>query len=390
MSILKSNFFAKFLLVVFLLISNFSNAQRTDTISTFSITAYLDAYYAYYSDSVGPGNFQKFPSVSPRSNNPSLNTAQVSLQYNSDKIRGMAVLHFGDIATATWAPEPYNHLMEAHVGFKLARKLWLDAGFFRTHFGTEYLLPCENITSSVSVGTFYEPYYESGVRLNFDPTPKLEINLYMLSGYGVFVDNNEKKSLGLAVTYALNDNAGLGYTNYIGDETLPGKHPSHLRVHQNVYFNYQRRKFKMQMGADYCMQQNSDIATGSKTASMYSALATFRYQVKPKFALYTRGEVFQDPDGWMSGVIKDYTGKLTGLKVWGVTVGAEYKPTDESYIRLEGRMLQMDKDQYIFTNGDPKNSRFEIMVNAGVTFDLLRSVKTKVFAPKDAPAMETE
>src|ERR1022692_4320602 len=210
-----------FILTASLLLAQKSNGQKIDTISTFSITTYIDAYYAYYTDSVGPGNNQKFPTVSPKSNTPSLNTAQVSLQYNADKIRAAAVLHFGDIAAATWAPAPYNSIMEAHVGFKVYSKLWIDAGFFRTHFGTEFLLPSENITSSVAVGTFYEPYYESGIRLNFDPTTKLEINLFLLNGYGVFVDNNNKKSFGMGVTYALGDRGGIGYTNYIGDDSPP-------------------------------------------------------------------------------------------------------------------------------------------------------------------------
>src|ERR1700744_1948348 len=78
-----------------------SFAQQLDTVSTFSITGYIDAYYAYYTDSVGPGNFQKFPSVSPRSNSPSLNTAQLSFLYSGEKVRGTAVFHFGDIAAAT-------------------------------------------------------------------------------------------------------------------------------------------------------------------------------------------------------------------------------------------------------------------------------------------------
>ena len=123
---------------------------------------------------------------------------------------------------------------------------------------------------------------------------------------------------------------------------------------------------------------NADIATESKMASMYSALATARYQCGKMCAVYGRGEVFSDPDGFMSTIIKDYSGKLTGYKVWGVTAGVEFKPTDESYIRIEGRRLQMDKDQYIFTsNGNLYNDRYEIMINAGVTFDLLKGVRTR-------------
>jgi hypothetical protein len=379
MDSLKNLFSCLIVSVVFLFFSVHGFSQKVDTVSTFSLTAYLDAYYAYYTDSVGSGNFQKFPSVSPRSNSPSLNIAQIAMQYNADKVRATAVLHFGDIPASVWAAEPYNHIMEAHVGFKVYSKLWIDAGFFRTHFGTEFLLPSENITSSVAVPSFYEPYYESGIRLNFDPTKKLEINVFLLNGYGVFVDNNNTKSLGMGVTYAFNDNAGIGYTNYIGDESPPGDLVKHLRIHQNVFFNYQHNKIKLQAGADYCLQQNSDIATGTETATMYSGLLTVKYQVKSKFGVYARGEMFQDPEGWMSGVIKDATGKMTGLKCWGITAGMEYKPTDESYVKLEGRLLQMDKDQYIFmTDGNPQNARFEIMINAGVTFDLIKSLKTRI------------
>jgi len=375
---LKRIFSFLIILSIFLSLSFGGLAQKIDTISTYSIVGYVDAYYAYYTDSVGTGNYQKFPTVSARSNSPSLNIAMLSFLYNADKIRATAVFHFGDITAATWAPAPYNNVMEAHVGFKVYSKLWIDAGLFRTHFGTEFLLPSENITSSVAVPTFYEPYYESGIRLNFDPTAKLEINLFLLNGYGVFVDNNKKKSFGMGITYAVNDKLGLGYTNYIGDDTPDSVTTPHLRIHQNVFLNYQYKKVKVQAGADYCIQQNSDVETGTKSATMYTGLATARYQLRSKFAIYGRGEIFSDPNGFMSTIIKDNTGKLTGYKLTGITAGIEVKPTEESYVRLEGRRLQMDNDQEIFYyNGEYRNYRYEVMINAGVTFDLLRGIKTR-------------
>jgi Putative beta-barrel porin-2, OmpL-like. bbp2 len=368
-----------------------ARGQKLDTLSTFSITGYIDAYYAYYNDSVGSGNFQKFPSISPRSNNPSLNTAQLSFLYNATKVRGAAVFHFGDIASSAWAAEPYNHIMEAHVGFKIYRTLWLDAGFFRTHFGTEYLLPSENITSSVSVGTVYEPYYESGFRLDWFPVKRLEIQLYLLNSYGTFTENNEKKSLGTNIAWLIKDNLCLGYTNYIGDDSPVGDTIKHLRTHQNMYINYQYKKFKVVAGFDYCMQQHSDIKDGTKTGTMSSGLATVKFQATSKFGIYTRGEYFSDPNAIMSARITDYQGKATGYKVTGVTLGAEFKPTDESYVRLEGRMLQMDKDQYIFIdNGKLTNGRFEIMVNAGITFDLIRNVRTRIIEHVSEPATGSE
>lgn len=371
-----------------LLFPKASKAQdHVDTLSTLSVTGYIDAYYGYYTDSVGPGNYQKFPTVSPRSNSAGLNIAQVAVQYTGQKFRAMGAFHYGDMANSTW-PTPYNNIQEAHVGVKIYSKLWIDAGFFRTHFGTESLMPIENITSSVSVSTYYEPYYESGLRLNFDPTPKLEINLYLLNGYGMFIDNNNKKSMGLATTYAISDHVGIGVTNYTGDDSPLGSVTNHLRIHNNAFLNYNNKKIKVQVGGDYSVQQNSDIATGKKYASMYSGLATIRYQCCSQFGIYARGEVFSDPDGYISGIITDRKAKATGYKLMGYTLGGEFKPTPESYIKLEGRYLQMDKDQYIYTyNSAPQNNRFEVNVNAGITFDLLRKVTTRIIHD-DADAQE--
>ena len=376
-----NRWFSFVLIVVMLLFSGASTAQqKLDTTTSYSISGYIDAYYAYYTDSVGPNNFQKFPSISPRSNSPSINTAMINFQYSTDRVRTAAVFHFGDIAAATW-PNPYNAIMEAHVGFKLRKNMWLDAGFFRTHFGTEYLLPVENITSAVSIGTFYEPYYESGARFDYFPIKRLEIQLYLLNGYGTFVENNNKKSLGTNIAWAITDILCLGYTNYIGDDSPTGTPLVHTRIHQNAYINYQYKKWKLVAGGDYCVQMHSDIKDESKTGVMSSGLATLKYQCNNKFGIYGRAEYFYDPNAIMSVRITDYTGKATGYKVAGGSLGAEYKPTPESYVRLEGRRLQMDKDQYIFNyNGSLYNNRYEIMVNAGVSFDLLRGVRTRVIA----------
>lgn len=362
-------------LLFFILFSFQDFAQEKDSLlkktdlSAIKISGYVDAYYAWYTDSVGEGNYQKFPSISPRSNQFGVNTAQLTLQYDAEKVRGMAVIHFGDIARSAWSTT-FNPIMEAHAGVRLAKKVWLDAGFFRTHIGAEGLLPKENFTSSVSVCTYYEPYYESGIRLNYNPNDKLSINLFLLNGYNMYEDNNRKKSFGMLVTYALGDKGNIGYDNYIGDDTPAAADSiSHLRTYQNVFVNYQIKKLKMQLGFDYALQQNSGISYPNKTASMYSGVLGLKYLLKKQFAIYGRGELFNDPNGFMSGTIIDKQNKNTGLKLWGATAGVEYKPAENSYIRLEGRQLKMDKDQEIFRwNGDNEDSRLEILLNIGISF----------------------
>lgn len=327
-------------------------------------SGYVDAYAAYYTDSVGVGNYQQFPSVSPR-NSLGLNVAMITAKYSADRLRGVVTLHYGDTPLSTWSSK-YNFIQEANVGIRLCKKLWLDGGFFRTHVGAEGLFPKENIASAVSVCTFMEPYYEAGFKLNYVPSDRFSLNLFELNGYNIFEDNNNKTSGGMLVTYAFNDKLNVGYSNYIGDDSPMGDTVLRTRIYNNVFINYQSEKIKIQFGEDYAVQQTADP---NDPAAMISGILSARYQCREKTAIYVRGEYFNDPDGFLSGTFTDDNGNLTGLKILGVTAGIEYKPTDNSYIRLEGRQLQAGEAQYIFrTNHKNTDTRMEAMIHMGVSF----------------------
>ena len=118
------------------------------------------------------------------------------------------------------------------------------------------------------------------------------------------------------------------------------------------------------------MQQHSEIANPQKAAIMGSGVLIISYNVGKKYRIYTRGEVFNDPDGIMSGIFVDSGGYYTGLQIGGLTLGAEYKPSDNSYLRLEARSLTADNAQKIFySDGKYSNKRGEIMLNLGVWFE---------------------
>ena len=331
----------------------------------------MDAYYALYTDSAGTNNFQQFPVISPRSNVFGLNIIQLTAQYNSKRLRAIATLHYGDIPTSAWSPT-YNLIQEANLGIKLSKKFWLDAGFFKTHIGTEALLPKDNIASSLSIITFYEPWFHAGVKLSYYPNDKLFLCFHVLNGYNTFVENNKKKSIGISFNYTLGDKGSIGYYNLLGDETPDSIHESHLRFLHNVVFTYQvTSKVKLLLGADLISQKNSVITDPAKTAFAYGGIATIKYQFKPQFAVYGRAEMFSDNDGFLTGIINDANNNQTGFKLWGATVGVEYKPTENSFLRLEGRQLQMDKYQEIFkwnNSKDNVNWRMEMMLHAGVYF----------------------
>jgi hypothetical protein len=296
--------------------------------------------------------------------------ASFSAKYFSDRVRSSVTLHYGDVPRSAWSTT-FNFIQEANAGVRLCKNFWLDAGFFRTHIGTEGLFPKENITSSVAVATYFEPYYEAGLKLSYAPAEKLALNLFVLNGYNLFEDNNKKKSLGALITYAFNDHLSMGYDNYIGDESPDQDTINHLRFYNNVFLNFEKNKIKIVTGGDVCFQQNAANAGTELTGTLVSGVFAVRIKAAKQVDVYGRMEGYYDPDGILSGtIIVNGNPSGSGLKLWGATLGVEYKPTENSYVRLEGRDLTTtDSAQKIFfSNNQYKNSRLEALLNLGVWF----------------------
>lgn len=361
----KSITFSAFVLICIPLALKAQDSTRTITLS-----GYVDVYGSYYTDSLAAGAFQQFPSTDPRSAQPGLNIAQLSLDYSSPRVRSTVTLHYGDLPLAAWSPD-FTFVEEAHAGVRLCKHAWLDGGFFRTHIGGEGLDAKENIASSIALPTYFEPYYEAGFRLNYLPTAKWNISFYLLNGYNIFADNNNKKSAGIYINYALSDHVNITYSDYVGDDTDPDADSvQHLRFYNNLLFTYEKDHIRLLAQVDYAVQQNSALDNPLQSATMISGLLAIRYAICNAFGIYVRGETFQDPEGFLSGIYFDDLGELSGLHISGATLGLEYKPTDNSYVRLEGRELVADTDMFLFYwNGNISNSRFEGLLNVGVWFE---------------------
>ncbi|MEZ4720982.1 MAG: outer membrane beta-barrel protein [Flavobacteriales bacterium] len=127
--------------------------ESSDSLSRLTISGYVSTYFAHYSDSVPIGTYEKFPTVSPYSDAFSLNIAQLSALFISQKSRANLTLQYGDIARSAWSPT-FSMLQEANAGIRIVPRLWFDAGLFRTHIGLESIQPRENITSSIAIVTY--------------------------------------------------------------------------------------------------------------------------------------------------------------------------------------------------------------------------------------------
>ena len=349
-----------------------AHAQETEEENKHSLrlTGYVDGYFAGYDNDLGQQEFQPFITVGARDNSFGINVAQFGLHYQHEKVRGNVTLHYGDIPQATWSGD-FNMLQEANVGVLLTNGLWLDAGFFRTHIGTESFLPKNNMLSSTAFKTYNEPFYQAGAKLSYDNVENWYFELWALNGYNNFVDNNDAKSVGALISHNFSENTSITYTNIYGRESEDGISPEQNRFYQNIYLNQNwNNKVFLTIGFDYGIQTNSELKNSSETANMYAGLVTARYQFMPKWSMTGRAELFKDENGFISGTTINANGSIKGLELTGYTLGTEYRPIPNAYLRAEARYTHVADDLEIFINdGQPSNHRLEVLLTMGLEID---------------------
>jgi len=338
--------------------------------ASLGISGYVDAYCAQYDHHLPSSELQPFSNVSPRSRAFGLNIAQVGLRFVEEKARATLVIHQGDIVRATWS-QTFPALQAANVGFRMAKGLWLDAGFFPTHIGTESFLPMTDKRSSTTLATFHEPSDQAGVCLRYEGNEALTAQLWVVNGYNHFMDANRQKSVGLLLGYALPGGLSLAYSNLLGVEAsaaLPAGQG--LRAYHNLYLVWQAPRWvRATLGGDFGSQARGKLDGTGRTATLRNALFILTGQFHPSFSMTLRWETFQDPEGIVSGIVPTDDGSPRGLEATGWTLGAEYLPHERTYLRLEGRRLQTPEGLAVFDPDHPR-TRWEIMATLGHSFEL--------------------
>jgi len=327
-----------------------------------SINGYADVYIAYDNDkNVSP---RSFSAVAPYRDEFRLNLAQISIKYAAEKIRSTITIHYGDMPRLNW-PADNQFIQEANIGFSPSANLWIDAGYFLTHIGGEGFVPKYNYFQSFALATYYEPLFQSGLRLSYSGK-KFYGALYLLNGFNVFSDNNKNKSAGITLGYKPNDKMDFTFNNIAGNEQ-PYPEPGKTRLYNNLVLKFfPHKKLDVILCGDMCYQEKSKISDTTEAASMFAAFASLKFHASKHFSLSIRGEVIQDENGMMTGRFLDADSNLTGFKAFGITGGIEYNPISNAYIRFETRFLSTDKKQEIFYN--KSNSKVEMILSSGIEF----------------------
>lgn len=343
--------------------------EEFDTTGTLDITGYISAYYAYYTDSVGPDSYQKFPTLSPHSNEVGLNLVQLSAKYKSEKIRGIITLHWGDMPDAAWSPR-FNLFQQANLGIRIVPKLWFDIGYFRTHVGLESVQPRENINSTVSITTYLEPYYLSGAKLTWQPFKFLTVQANMFNQFNGYIETNQSKMWGMSAMIDPSPNVSVTLNTMKTDDVPDYNNLHKPRWYHDLYVVWKTSKSILGFEANYGLQKNSQIADSTATAFMFSGQLAFKYCFTKRFSIYTRGEYVKDTDGMMSGTFANGQGKNVGIDIYGITGGIEVKPIPNSYVRFEYRRLNDNRSEgdIFYYQGNYRTYRNEFVFSTGFWF----------------------
>ena len=204
---------------------------------------FVDTYYAY--------DFNRPPAIDRcvydatcAATTSSTSTSRTSKRrISGDRVRGRLALQSGTSVQANYAGEPrigqYSGpdlsrlIQEAFVGYQLAPSLWIDGGIFFSHIGEESFISRDNPTYTRSFVADYSPYYQSGVRLTWQPASRLTAQLDALNGWQNISETNSGKSGGVRLDYQASPNLVVSYYNFVGNES-PDSARSLLRVFQGV------------------------------------------------------------------------------------------------------------------------------------------------------------
>jgi hypothetical protein len=329
----------------------------------FKMSGYLDTYYAIDND----GNYdalstntRPFSYINKQKDEFRLNVAQFQGVFNYEsRVRGVIALHTGDLLHTAWedagATDPT--LQQANAGFMAFDNFWIDAGYFLTHIGGELLLPKDNWLSSHSLVTYFEPFYQTGVRFSYE-TPELTAQLHILNGNGIFEDNNYNKSVGMFFSYNVSKEFSFAYANTIGNEIAGKPENARLFMLHNVdlYYNASEQ-FRIKGQVDYA----SLAEKGPIEAQSYIGVsAEAQYSFTDKMACTARTSLISTNKNLF---IDAESGNEIAL-------GLQYKPAPMVYVRIEGRMLSFDdKFKPFLVDNKPESSRMELMLNFGVTLE---------------------
>ncbi|OGU61072.1 MAG: hypothetical protein A2X64_10550 [Ignavibacteria bacterium GWF2_33_9] len=345
------------LFFAFAILTSVSTSKAEDT---FHIYGFADTYFATDNYYVPQGSEYSYMRPIAMNNSKEstfgLNIAQLCIHGNYGDARGHVVLHFGEMASMASSAGGNSTIQQANVGFRIFDNFWVDAGLFTTHIGDEGFSPAHNWLSSYSIVTMNQPFFQSGVKFGYEGE-KFTGQIHILNRNGDFEENNWNKTYGVYLAYKILENFTLSYGNLLGNENASApKNPYFVMLH-NVCFDWEAMEnFAVKGEVDFGSQQFKDA---DAIDSDLGIAAQARYKFNDKCSATLRFA--------MLSMTEDDGSESTTNSMNQITLGAQYKPTKNTYFKLEGSMFSSDNENaFQHVDNETSGSMMELILNFGV------------------------
>ncbi len=311
---------------------------QDSTASRISVSAFIDAYYAY-DFGRPPGRDRSFVTQAVRANEFNLNLAHLAVALDRSNVRARLALQAGTSVQTNYAAEPRTgvisgselarHIEEATLGVRAAHGVWIDAGIYLSYIGWEGWVSATNPTYTRSLVAEFSPYYQSGARITWTASKQVTIQGHLMNGWQNVSENNDAKAMGVRVDYSPSDRLTLVYANFVGNEQPAGT-PAKTRFFQQGMAKGTAGRLGWQSQFDYGRE-----GRGGTTRDWYGWAAIGRWSFDPATALALRIERYSDP-----GQVIVVTGRADGLVAFGESVGADRILSGGVLWRTEARRIR--------------------------------------------------
>lgn len=336
--------------------------NANDFLQGTTLNLLLDGYYEYnFNRPAGRVNLLRAYDVS--SNSFSLNQATVILERAPDPAAGRRFgarvdLQYGQAtdalqgsATNELRPQTYRPLFQAYGTYvaPVGTGLTLDFGKWASALGVEGNYSKDQINYSRSYFFNFLPFYHTGLRANYNFTPRINVAYWLVNGAQQTEDFNGFKSQTFIVTLKPAATLSWNVNYYFGQEqrdvvsvlnpglpsgpTQPGLPTTPVSPTPNgrehifdTYITWNATpKLTLVGEGDYVINR---IFPGSSPAHVSGGAVYARYQLTSKFAAAGRAEYLSDRGGLFSG-------STQALRE--TTFTTEYKIADGFVSRFEWR-----------------------------------------------------
>ena len=332
----------KTLSVIVLVLARQLALAQDSLVATTTISGFVDFYYS--KNVAKPSTrVNKLRNFDIPENQFTLSLAEIVFQKRAEPVGFRVDLDFGttnDIVQgiAPYGTTPYNTLTNFQQAYLTAvipigDGLTLDAGKFVTHMGYEVIESKDNWNYSRSLlFSWAVPYYHTGVRLMYPLGNNLTVGVHVVNGWNSVADNNDQKSLGFTLNYAPRTCTSIIVNVMDGFEQPTGSDIGKKKVFDFIVTHQLSDAFTLALNLDYGDERLAGAGTSPTVLPTWKGLALYgRYAIGSKSAVALRGEIFDDPIGYATGL------GVPGLDVKEVTGTYEYRFTDALIVRGEAR-----------------------------------------------------